>query len=93
MKVMPPELFARLRQEMAASRITKLLYTSNGTHQPDKPFYNSSMGTLYANLEAGRLHEEQGQFEGGATGESQAVPTFWERTLTLVTKEDVNNSY
>lgn len=67
MKVVPPELFARLRQEMAASRITKLLYTPSGNHERGKPPNNSSAGIFYANLEGDRLREEQGQFEGGGT--------------------------
>ena len=63
MKVVPPNLFVRLRQEMAASRITKLLYSAN-----DDPSNNTSATTaqkvFYMNLEAKRLQEEQGTLDG-----------------------------
>jgi hypothetical protein len=72
MRVVPPELFTRLRQEMAADRVTKLLYLLSGTNQPDKAQDSNGMAMFYANLEADRLREEQGRFQdaGLVTGKS-----------------------
>lgn len=58
LKVVPPNLFVRLRQEMAASRITKLLYSANSDDT------TSAQKLFYMNLEAGRLQEEQGSLDG-----------------------------
>ncbi|KAF2002140.1 hypothetical protein P154DRAFT_151660 [Amniculicola lignicola CBS 123094] len=58
MKIIPPNLFIRLRQEMAASRINKLLYSSNSQR------FSDSAATTYMNLEADRLKEEQGSLDG-----------------------------
>ncbi|ORY06882.1 hypothetical protein BCR34DRAFT_489775 [Clohesyomyces aquaticus] len=58
MKIMSPDLFIRLRQEMAASRINKLLYSSN-SHR-----FSDSAGPTYMNLEASRLKEERGLLDG-----------------------------
>ncbi|KAF2815803.1 uncharacterized protein BDZ99DRAFT_505483 [Mytilinidion resinicola] len=63
MRVVPPELYTRLRQEMAADRITKLLYLSSGSNQPDKAHDSNGKAVFYANLEADRLNEEQSRFE------------------------------
>lgn len=64
MKVVPPDLFVRLRQEMAASRITKLIYSSNETRLPTRSDSTALQGTFYMNLEAERLKEEQGMLDG-----------------------------
>ncbi|KAF2197080.1 hypothetical protein GQ43DRAFT_223739 [Delitschia confertaspora ATCC 74209] len=66
MKVVPPNLFVRLRQEMAASRITKLLYsdTSEDRNDPVENGSASAQKLFYMNLEAGRLQEEQGSMDG-----------------------------
>ncbi|KAF2465354.1 uncharacterized protein BDR25DRAFT_396328 [Lindgomyces ingoldianus] len=58
MKIIPPNLFVRLRQEMAASRINKLLYSSNSDR------FSNNSGTTYMNLEADRLKEERGLLDG-----------------------------
>ncbi|KAJ4299863.1 hypothetical protein N0V90_005109 [Kalmusia sp. IMI 367209] len=58
LRTMPPDLFVRLRQEMAASRINKLLYSMNN-HR-----FSDSAATTYMNLEADRLREERGAFDG-----------------------------
>ncbi|KAF2263048.1 hypothetical protein CC78DRAFT_554239 [Lojkania enalia] len=58
MRIIPPNLFVRLRQEMAASRINKLLYSSN-IHR-----FSDNAATTYMNLEADRLNEERGLMDG-----------------------------
>ncbi|KAF2786114.1 Zn(II)2Cys6 transcriptional activator [Melanomma pulvis-pyrius CBS 109.77] len=58
MRIIPPNLFVRLRQEMAASRINKLLYSAN-SHR-----FSDSSATTYMNLEADRLKEERGVLDG-----------------------------
>lgn len=58
MKIIPPNLFVRLRQEMAASRINKLLYASSS-----QKFADSAAAT-YMNLENTRLKEERGLLDG-----------------------------
>ena len=63
LKVVPPNLFVRLRQEMAASRITKLLYSANSDDT------TSAQKLFYMNLEAGRLQEEQGSLDGVNKGQ------------------------
>ena len=55
---MPPDLFVRLRQEMAASRINKLLYSMNNKR------FSEGAATTYMSLEAERLREERGAFDG-----------------------------
>ncbi|KAF2186656.1 Zn(II)2Cys6 transcriptional activator [Zopfia rhizophila CBS 207.26] len=62
MKIIPPNLFVRLRQEMAASRITKLLYSENSDRFSDSG--STVKGTFYMGLEADRLKEEQGLLDG-----------------------------
>ncbi|PVI05310.1 hypothetical protein DM02DRAFT_113851 [Periconia macrospinosa] len=58
MRIITPDLFVRLRQEMAASRINKLLYSTTSHRFAD------SAATTYMNLEAGRLKEERGVLDG-----------------------------
>ncbi|KAF1931090.1 Zn(II)2Cys6 transcriptional activator [Didymella exigua CBS 183.55] len=58
MRTIPPTLFVRLRQEMAASRINKLLYSAN-THR-----FAAEAATTYMTLEADRLKEERGSLDG-----------------------------
>lgn len=58
MRIIPPNLFVRLRQEMAASRINKLLYASTSHRFAD------SAAATYMSLEADRLKEEQGLLDG-----------------------------
>lgn len=58
LRTMPPDLFVRLRQEMAASRINKLLYSMNSSK------FSEGAATTYMNLEADRLREERGAFDG-----------------------------
>jgi transcriptional regulatory protein LEU3 len=58
MRVIPPDLFVRLRQEMAASRINKLLYSTN-SHR-----FSEGAATTYMQLEADRLKEERGALDG-----------------------------
>lgn len=58
MRIITPNLFVRLRQEMAASRINKLLYASTSHRFADKA------AATYMNLEADRLKEERGQLDG-----------------------------
>ncbi|RYN43348.1 hypothetical protein AA0112_g744 [Alternaria arborescens] len=53
MRIIPPTLFVRLRQEMAASRINKLLYSSN-SHR-----FAEGAAISYMSLEADRLKEER----------------------------------
>lgn len=58
MRIITPDLFVRLRQEMAASRINKLLYSATSNRFAD------SAAATYMNLEAGRLKEERGILDG-----------------------------
>jgi hypothetical protein len=53
MRIIPPTLFVRLRQEMAASRINKLLYSANSYR------FAEGAATSYMSLEADRLKEER----------------------------------
>lgn len=62
MRTIPPTLFVRLRQEMAASRINKLLYSAN-THR-----FAAEAATTYMTLEADRLKEERGSLDGVDNG-------------------------
>jgi transcriptional regulatory protein LEU3 len=64
MRMMPPTLFVRLRQEMAASRINKLLYSANSHRFAD------NAATTYMTLEADRLKEERGSLDGVDNGKS-----------------------
>jgi transcriptional regulatory protein LEU3 len=64
MRMMPPTLFVRLRQEMAASRINKLLYSANSHRFAD------NAATTYMTLEADRLKEERGSLDGVDNGNS-----------------------
>jgi hypothetical protein len=50
MRIIPPTLFVRLRQEMAASRINKLLYSHR---------FAEGAAISYMSLEADRLKEER----------------------------------
>ncbi|KAF2731927.1 hypothetical protein EJ04DRAFT_497742 [Polyplosphaeria fusca] len=58
MKIIPPTIYVRLRQEMAASRINKLLYSSN------LRFSDNAARATYTKLEADRLQEERGTMDG-----------------------------
>ncbi|KAF2872867.1 Zn(II)2Cys6 transcriptional activator [Massariosphaeria phaeospora] len=58
MRIIPPNLFVRLRQEMAASRINKLLYSANSHRFAD------GAAATYMRLEADRLREERGMLDG-----------------------------
>lgn len=60
MRIIPPTLFVRLRQEMAASRINKLLYSAN-SHR-----FAEGAATSYMTLEADRLKEERVKEDGGS---------------------------
>lgn len=62
MRIIPPTLFVRLRQEMAASRINKLLYSAN-TYR-----FSDDAGITYMNLEAARLKEERESVDGVDNG-------------------------
>jgi transcriptional regulatory protein LEU3 len=64
MRIIPPNLFVRLRQEMAASRINKLLYSSTSQRFAD------NAACTYMNLEADRLKEERGVLDGVDKGET-----------------------
>ena len=55
---LPPDIFVRLRQEMAASRINKLLYSMNNKR------FSEGAATAYMGLETDRLREERGAFDG-----------------------------
>lgn len=57
-KIIPPPLFVRLRQEMAASRINKCLYSTSGSKFVDKA------ALTYMDLERERLKEENRQQDG-----------------------------
>jgi hypothetical protein len=58
LKIIPPNLFVRLRQEMAASRINKLLYATTTRRFAD------SAASTYMDLERERLKEECGLLDG-----------------------------
>ncbi|KAF2278927.1 Zn(II)2Cys6 transcriptional activator [Westerdykella ornata] len=58
MKIMSPTLFVRLRQEMAASRINKLLYASTSRKFAD------GAATTYMHLENDRMKEERENLDG-----------------------------
>ncbi|KAH7110343.1 hypothetical protein B0J11DRAFT_206798 [Dendryphion nanum] len=58
LRIIPPDLFVRLRQEMAASRINKLLYSS-ASHR-----FSDGAAATYMNLEADRLKEERTILDG-----------------------------
>jgi transcriptional regulatory protein LEU3 len=60
MRIIPPTLFVRLRQEMAASRINKLLYSTNSSR------FAEGAATSYMSLEADRLKEERAKESGGS---------------------------
>ena len=62
MTIIPPTLFVRLRQEMAASRINKLLYSANSQR------FSDNSAATYMNLEADRLKEERGALDGVNSG-------------------------
>jgi transcriptional regulatory protein LEU3 len=66
-RMMPPTLFVRLRQEMAASRINKLLYSANSHRFAD------SAATTYMTLEADRLKEERGSLDGVDNGKPNTL--------------------
>ena len=66
MRIIPPNLFVRLRQEMAASRINKLLYAST-SHK-----FADSAASTYMKLEQNRLKEEKGLLDGVDKSESSA---------------------
>lgn len=70
MKVVPPDLFIRLRQEMAANRITVALYGNKDSVDADylSDADTSKRGAFYANLEAQRFKEEQKFLENRYTG-------------------------
>jgi transcriptional regulatory protein LEU3 len=75
MRIIPPTIFVRLRQEMAASRINKLLYSTNSHRFAD------GAATSYMNLEADRLKEERvkqesGSLDGVDSGMSKDLTTF-----------------
>jgi transcriptional regulatory protein LEU3 len=55
---LPSDIFVRLRQEMAASRINRLLYSMNNNR------FSEGAATTYMGLEADRLREERGAFDG-----------------------------
>ena len=67
MRIIPPNLFVRLRQEMAASRINKLLYASTSHRFAD------GAAATYMGLEADRLKEEQGLLDGVDKSESSIL--------------------
>jgi transcriptional regulatory protein LEU3 len=60
MRIIPPTLFVRLRQEMAASRINKLLYSVNSRR------FGEGAAISYMSLEADRLKEERAKEESGS---------------------------
>lgn len=60
MRIIPPTLFVRLRQEMAASRINKLLYSVNSRRFAD------GAALSYMSLEADRLKEERVREQNGS---------------------------
>ena len=62
MRTIPPTLFVRLRQEMAASRINKLLYSATTKR------FAAEAATTYMTLEADRLKEERGALDGVDSG-------------------------
>jgi hypothetical protein len=82
MRIIPPDLFVRLRQEMAASRINKLLYSSNSYR------FSESSATTYMNLEADRLKEERGVLDGVDNGRLHPVLQyiFWLRRVLKTNK-------
>jgi transcriptional regulatory protein LEU3 len=57
MLIIPPPIYVRLRQEMAASRINKLLYSRNSHRFAD------AAAASYMHLEADRLKEERGKHD------------------------------
>jgi len=81
MRIIPPDLFVRLRQEMAASRINRLLYSTNRLR------FSEGAGTTYMHLEADRLKEERGALDGVNKGEflSSLKPFFYVRDSDLST--------
>jgi len=68
MRTIPPDLSVRLRQEMAASRINKLLYSANNYR------FSEGAAATYMNLEAERLREERGLFDGVNKGSLTSIP-------------------
>jgi len=76
MKVVPPNLFVRLRQEIAASRITKLLYLANTHDASNSTTTNTAQRLFYVNLEAKRLQEEQGSLDGVNKGKLDLCVSF-----------------
>jgi transcriptional regulatory protein LEU3 len=58
MRIITPDLFVRLRQEMAASRINKLLYSTNSNR------FEEGAATAYMTLEADRLKEDRKSLDG-----------------------------
>ncbi|KAF2748361.1 hypothetical protein M011DRAFT_515679 [Sporormia fimetaria CBS 119925] len=58
LKIIPPGLLVRLRQEMGASRINKLLYASSSKR------FTGQVAMTYMNLEQDRLEEESGSLDG-----------------------------
>lgn len=74
MRIIPPTIFVRLRQEIAASRINKLLYSAN-SHR-----FAEGAATSYMSLEADRLkeervREERGTLDGVDNGEAAKAYT------------------
>ncbi|KAF2013877.1 hypothetical protein BU24DRAFT_442780 [Aaosphaeria arxii CBS 175.79] len=65
MRIIPPDLFVRLRQEMAASRINRLLYSAT-SHR-----FSEGAAATYMNLEADRLKEERGVLDGVNKGKTE----------------------
>jgi hypothetical protein len=87
MRIIPPTIFVRLRQEMAASRINKLLYSAN-SHR-----FAEGAATSYMSLEADRLkeervHEESSSLDGVDSGmlEVRGSPKFDLLTVTQTSK-------
>lgn len=60
MRIISPTLFVRLRQEMAASRINKLLYSGNSQR------FAEGAASSYMTLEADRLKEERVKEDRGS---------------------------
>jgi transcriptional regulatory protein LEU3 len=66
MRILPPTLYVRLRQEKAADRIGRQLYS---TH-PDR---SDEERIIYLNMQAERLKAERKSVDGVDSGTSDAL--------------------
>lgn len=67
MRILPPTLFVRLRQERAADRIGRHLFSTNKSWTEDAAI-------IYLNMEADRLKAERTSVDGVDHGVSGSCP-------------------